>query len=268
MKRIDKDSIDSVRGRKLETGDEFNFRCSPDVACYNKCCRNLNLFLYPYDVIRLRANLGITSSEFLDEYTDVVMREENSIPDVLLRMADNDEKTCPFLTDAGCSVYPDRPDTCRSFPVEQGLMFGDGVDMFSSKGPGPERVFFFRPPDFCRGQEEDELWTVDDWISDQEAEIFSTMTAKWAELKSLFSEDPWGRDGPYSDKAKMTFMAAYNVDDFRAFVFESSFLKRFKVKPKIVKKIKANDLDMLKLGFGWIKLFLWGIEGKLVKLKR
>jgi Fe-S-cluster containining protein len=74
--------------------------------------------------------------------------EGNHFPDVLLRMADNESKTCPFLSDAGCTVYPDRPDTCRTFPVEHGMLF-----------TGPARrhreiVSFFRPPDFCQGQHE------------------------------------------------------------------------------------------------------------------
>jgi hypothetical protein len=58
----------------------------------------------------------------------------------------------------------------------------------------------------------------------------------------------------------MTFMAAYNVDRFREFVLGSSFLKRFKVKPELLMKIKKDDTQLMLLGFDWIQLFLWGIK--------
>ena len=123
MKYIDEKDLNNLPGIELKSGDSFAFRCHLGIACFNRCCRNLNLFLYPYDVIRLKAALGIDSDRFLDQYVDVILRDFNFFPDVLLHMADNAERTCPFLTDTGCSVYPDRPDTCRTFPVEQGLRY-------------------------------------------------------------------------------------------------------------------------------------------------
>ena len=123
MKNVDIDEIDKLPGRRIKEGETFCFRCHPEVSCFNRCCRNLNLFLYPFDVVRLKQCLGITSNVFLDEYVDVVLRPSNFFPEVLLRMAPTPEKTCPFLTDTGCSVYADRPDTCRIFPIEQGMLY-------------------------------------------------------------------------------------------------------------------------------------------------
>jgi len=144
MKYVDTEKIEKLPGRRLQKGDTFAFRCHPEVACFNRCCRNLNLFLYPYDVLRLKNNLGLTSGQFLDDYVDVVLRPGAFFPEVLLRMAENEEKTCPFLTTQGCSVYPDRPDTCRTFPVEQGNLYDAGT--------GKSRlVHFFRPPRFLPG---------------------------------------------------------------------------------------------------------------------
>ncbi len=91
------------------------------------------------------------------------------------------------------------------------------------------------------------------------------MTVRWAELRRLFQNDPWGAEGPTGARAKMTFMAAYNIDRFREFVFGSSFLKRFKVDPEVLRKIKKDDAALLLLGFDWIKLFLWGIRGRRIK---
>jgi hypothetical protein len=65
----------------------------------------------------------------------------------------------------------------------------------------------------------------------------------------------------------MAFMAVYNVDQFRDFVFQSSFLKRYKVKTAMLKKLKADDVDLLKFGFEWVKFFLWGIKSKHIRMR-
>ena len=261
MKSIDTDKIKTVTGKRLGTTETFHFRCHASLSCFNKCCRNLNLFLYPYDVLRLKNSLGISSDMFLDRHVDVVLREGNYFPEVLLRMADTSEKTCPFLTEAGCRVYPDRPDACRNFPVEHGVLFDE-------TGNVSERLSFFRPPEFCQGQFEGDEWTLDSWCDDQETIGYHEMTVRWAELKRLFQSNPWGAEGPSGSRAKMAFMATYNLDRFREFVLGSSFLKRYRVKPLLINKVRKDDTSLMSFGFAWVKLFLWGIETSLIKQKR
>ena len=258
MKSIDLNKLKDLPGRQIGEKDTFSFRCYPGIGCYNRCCRNLNLFLYPYDVLRLKNALDISSDEFLDRYVDVVLRSGNFFPEVLLRMAENKDKTCPFLVEAGCAVYADRPDTCRTFPIEQGILYG-------AAGEKETVVHLFRPPDFCLGQHEDRQWTVATWSRDQDAENYHKMTMRWAELKRRFQTDPWGAEGPEGQKAKMAFMATYNLDRFRDFVFNSSFLKRYKVKAVLLKKIKTNDEELLKFGFDWVKYYLWGTKSKIIR---
>jgi Fe-S-cluster containining protein len=260
MKNIDIDDIDNLPGIRIKKGDTFNFRCHPEVSCFNRCCRNLNLFLYPYDVVRLKQGLNLTSDEFLDDYVDVVLRPASFFPEVLLRMTRTPGKNCPFLTDSGCSVYPDRPDTCRNFPIEQGMLYDA-----QKKKDTP--VYFFRPPDFCRGPDEKKEWTIAEWSRDQEAELYHKMTLRWAEVQWMFQDDPWGLEGPEGSKAKMAFMATYNVDRFRDFIFQSSFLKRYKVKSALLKKLTTDDVQLLKFGFEWVKLFIWGIKSPNIRMR-
>jgi hypothetical protein len=260
MKKIDPDDIDPLPGVRIEDDDTFSFRCYPGIGCFNRCCRNLNLFLYPYDVLRLKDALGISSDAFLDKYVDIVLRPGNYFPEVLLRMSEDDEKTCPFLTPSGCSVYPERPHTCRTFPIEQGILY----DADTKKDV---LIYLYRPPEFCLGQYENDEWTRSTWTGDQDAGQHHKMTIRWAELKRLFQTDPWGQEGPQGSKAKMAFMAVYNVDQFRDFVFRSSFLKRYKVKTAMLKKLKAGDVDLLKFGFAWVKFFLWGIKSKHIRIR-
>jgi len=258
MKHIDIKNTDSLPPGVLKEGESFSFRCHSGLACFNKCCRNINLFLYPYDVLRLRKRLGISSDEFIDSYVDIVLRPSGFFPEVLLRMSENPEKTCPFLTETGCSVYSDRPDTCRTFPVEQGIYH-------DAKNNKNTLIHFFRPPGFCLGQHENKKWTAESWAKDQVASAHNKMTAMWADLASLFQNNPWEGEETNGPKAKMAFMATYNIDRFRDFIFTSSFLKRYIIKHELLTKIKNNDSELLKFGFIWVKYFLWGINTKNIR---
>lgn len=249
-----------MRGKRIRDKDTFLFSCHPGLVCFNKCCRNLNLFLYPYDIIRLKNRLGLSSVDFLDRYTDMVMREGNFFPDVLLRMAENEERTCPFLTQSGCSVYEDRPDTCRSFPVEHGIIFNASAN-------NAEAVHFFRPPDFCQGQYEKKTFTLKEWAMNQNAIQYNRMTALWADLKVLFRNDPWAAEGFEGARGKMAFMSTHNVDRFRDFIFNSSFLTRYKIKSALLKKIKKDDTELMMFGFLWVKYYIWGIQTQTIRLR-
>jgi Fe-S-cluster containining protein len=259
MRKIDIETPEKLPGRLIKKGDTFSFRCHSGLSCFNRCCRNLNLFLYPYDVLRLKNRLGVSSDSFLDKHVDVVMRDAGYFPEVLLRMSESKEKTCPFLTAAGCAVYSDRPHACRTFPLEQGLYYD------AEKGQSMV-VSFFRPPDFCLGQHEDRAWTVQSWMEDQAARDYHQMTARWSKLRQLFHEDPWGSEGPQGRKAKMAFMATYNIDRFREFIFNSSFLKRYRVTACVLKKMEADEVELLNFGFEWIKWFVWGIRTQHIRL--
>ena len=255
MKYIDIDELDGLPGQRLKETETFSFDCYPGIACFNRCCRNLNLFLYPYDVIRLKNSLGISSDPFLDQYVDVILRPDTFFPEVLLKMSDDAERSCSFLTPAGCKVYADRPDTCRKFPIEQAVFY----DAANKKA---ERLYFFKPPDFCRGPREEKRWIPAGWNQDPDDALYDRMTLQWAELKRLLQSNPWGKEGPEGPRAKMAFMATYNIDRLREFVFESSFLRRYKLKSDLLKKIRKDDTELLKLAFEWVKFFLWGIKSK------
>jgi Fe-S-cluster containining protein len=255
MKAIDAKDLAELPGVPLTPGETFTFRCHSGLACFNLCCRNLNLYLYPYDILRLKNRLAISSDAFLERHVDVVLRPGNFFPDVLLRMADTAERTCPFLSPSGCSVYPDRPDTCRTFPVERGLLY-------DAQTQTDTEIYFLRPPDFCLGPKEDKRWTVSGWMDDQEAGVHQAMTLGWAKLKRLFLNDPWGAEGPQGTRAKMAFMATYNIDRFREFVFASSFLERYRLKRDLLSRVKADDTELLKLGFDWVRFFLWGLPSR------
>ncbi|MBI5550396.1 MAG: YkgJ family cysteine cluster protein [Desulfobacterales bacterium] len=260
MKYIDDPQGQPVAGRPIGPEDTFRFRCHPQLACFNRCCHNLNLFVYPYDVLRLKRNLGISADQFIETYVDVVLREGNHFPEVVLRMAAADRAPCPFLTPQGCRVYADRPHTCRLFPMEQGARYAAATGR-------TEAVYFLRPPAFCLGPGEDRSLNVAAYIQEQQVQAYDPLTMAWAEVRRLFRDDPWGLEGPNGPKAKMAFMAAYNLDRFREFLFGSTFLKRYRVAPELVRKIRRDEEALLAFGFDWIRLFVFGIATPRIRPK-
>ena len=135
----------------LTAKTKFKFACHKGLSCYTQCCRKVNIWLLPYDVLRMKNALGISSEEFLLKYT-LPRKGQKGLPVLLLKMEDNEEKTCPFVTPDGCTIYPDRPWPCRAYPIEQTEKDGE--------------YHFIKFP-FCKGFEEEREWTVEEWIEDQ-----------------------------------------------------------------------------------------------------
>jgi Fe-S-cluster containining protein len=252
--------MDRLPGRRIRPGETFHFRCHPQIACFNQCCRNLNLLLYPYDLLRLRRGLNMTSEDFIDAYTNVVMRPGHYFPEMLLRMDDQQAGACPFVTADGCGVYADRPHTCRNFPMEQGALVEAGTQAVTP-------VYFFRPPDFCQGPASDQELTLADWARDQQSQRYDLMTLRWAQVRRWFEKNPWGTQGFNGPKGKMAFMAAYHLDRFREFIFQSTFTKRYRIKPKLLKKIHNSDTALLMFAFDWIAFFVWGRPSEQIRPK-
>lgn len=55
------------------------------------------------------------------------------------------------------------------------------------------------------------------------------------------------------ESRKMFFLACYNIDKFRDFVFNSTFLKRYDFPEQDIESIKNDDINLLQFGFEWLK---------------
>jgi hypothetical protein len=260
MKLLAAEALAELPGRRLGEAELFQFDCHERQPCFNRCCHNLRLFLYPLDVLRLKRHLAIDAEEFLERYTDAVLRPGAHFPDLLLRMAESAERPCPFLAPQGCRVYPQRPDTCRLFPLEQAVM---------RTGPAGRRevVHLLRPPEYCCGPSATRGWTPAAWGRRQQAGVYHPLMRHWSELAARFDQDPWAGQGPNGPTARMVFMAAYNLDAFRRFVFESTFLKRFRLPPERLAALRHNDEALLQISLDWIGLILWGLPSPRLRLR-
>lgn len=84
----------------LRPEDSFRFACHDRLDCFTRCCRDIAIFLTPYDILRLKKSLGISSEAFLRNYTATLVSEAG-LPVVLLKMRDDAAKSCPFVTPQG-----------------------------------------------------------------------------------------------------------------------------------------------------------------------
>ncbi len=227
--------------RVMDLEDTFNFECHPGLDCFTSCCRDVNIFLAPYDVIRLRHALKLNSAEFLDQYTHRLSKEGGVLPLVTLRM-NEDDQYCPFLDrDTGCTVYEHRPWSCRLFPLN---LEESGQFTYVC---GPERC----PGLLSHRTERIHRWLVDQGAAEyQDVHLLYGEVAAHPELAQLDVDNPAVRE--------MIFMATYDLDRFKDFVFQSSFLQKFDVPEETIFKALRYEVDLLKLGLDWIKFGLFG----------
>ncbi len=234
----------------------FKFNCHKNVSCFNMCCTDVNIFLTPYDIIRLKNNLKLSSQEFLERFTLLPIDENQNHPVVMLKMNTDENKSCPFVGPEGCSVYKDRPWSCRMFPL--------GVASPKDNGSGGGGEFYFEIEEpICKGHLEEKNWTVGEWMKAQAVDEYSEMGESFKEisLHDYFKE----KKQLTPAKLEMFYTVCYNIDKFREFVFGSSFLKRFEVDEEIVNEIKTDDEELLKFGFNWLKYCLFDEKTMRVK---
>ncbi len=227
----------------LSPDDTFRFSCYGDVPCFNKCCRDLNQFLTPYDILRLKNALEMTSSDFLSKYTLQHTGPESGLPVVTLKPADQRELVCPFVTEDGCRVYENRPASCRTYPLAR------LASRSRETGEITEHWALIRET-HCRGFEQDKTWIVRKWVKRQGLLEYNEMNDLLMEIISLQNQ----RDqGALDMKSRHMFhMACYDIDNFRVHIFEKGLLDDMKMDADHLESLK-EDTALLKFGMEWVK---------------
>jgi Fe-S-cluster containining protein len=249
LKEQKMNKLDVVEPVKLSLDSKFKFRCHKGIKCFTRCCSNIDILLTPYDVVRLKNRLGLSSEEFLEKYILMKVDEKSSHPYAMLRMNEDKERTCPFVTPEGCTVYRDRPANCRYYPIGQGTLRKQGKE-----GPYEEEFYFFIREPHCYGYHEKKQWTVASWRKDQEVDIYDGINREWKTVQ-LRKNLP-GHPELDEKKQMQFFMASYDADRFRRFIFESNFLNVFDIDEDTVEKLRHDDVELIKFGAKYIKYIM------------
>src|SRR5689334_8982655 len=83
----------------------FSYTCNRCMSC----CRSAHIALDPYEIARLACNRFLSTTEFIARYLTeggIVLRNR-------------EDTSCVMLGPDGCTVYADRPQICRTYPLKR-----------------------------------------------------------------------------------------------------------------------------------------------------
>jgi len=235
----------------IQKDDTFRFSCAPQVPCFNACCRDLNQFLTPYDIVRLKDHLQLASSDFLEQYCRRHTGPESGLPIVSLKPGETEALTCPFVTEAGCKVYANRPSSCRTYPLARTL------SRSRTTGAIFER-FMLISESHCLGFRQGRTQTVRQWIARQEIGIYNDFNDRLMEIISLKSRF---RPGPLDKESSHWFyLALYDLDSFRSEINQHGLLKGLELDAALLAEAQKEDTALLRVGIEWVKRALFGVD--------
>ncbi len=226
----------------LRPEDDFSFQCNENAGCFTRCCRDVTIFLTPYDILRMKNALNMSSGDFLAAYTATLIGD-TGLPVVALKMQDDDEKSCPFVRSSGCTIYPDRPWACRIYPLQP-----ESTPLTEKAG---KAYYSVMDVPFCLGLEAKETLSLAAYIEEQGLPVYMEMETQF---KKITTSERLTKEKITNKKIQeMYFLACYDLDGFRRFVLESTFLDRFDVEPQTVEVIKSDDVALYRFAIRWLE---------------
>ncbi len=229
----------------FEGSKKIQFRCHKEIACFNACCKNIDITLTPYDALRLKRRLGMTSGEFLLKYTLPFEMGPGDIAGIKMMPKENTSQ-CQFMTDEGCSVYADRPTACRYYPVAL-------VSMRKQNEYTDQDAYALVKEDHCLGHNEDRTLTIDEFRKEQGVEEYDELTRGWRQLILKKKSSGPSVGTPTKRSLQMFFMASYDLDRFKDFVTSDSFNEVYDLPEELKQKIQTDEVELMQFGFRLIR---------------
>ncbi|MHB8353529.1 MAG: YkgJ family cysteine cluster protein [Burkholderiales bacterium] len=228
----------------------IQFRCHKGIACFNACCKSIDIGLTPYDILRLKRRLGISSTEFLEHFTFPFEMEKDGIAGVKLKPVENGS-ACQFMTEDGCSVYEDRPSACRYYPVA--LLSMRRQDEYVDRD-----AYALVVEEHCLGHKEERHLTIDEYRKEQGLDEYDQLSRGWRQLilKKKSSGPTIGK--PSKRSLQLFFMTCYDVDRFRDFVASDVFNSLYDIPGSDLDKFLSDDVELMQFGFRFLRQVLFG----------
>ena len=230
----------------------IKFSCHKGIGCWNACCSNIDISLTPYDVLRMKTRLGITSTEFLRDYTVPYEMEKDGIAGVKFRPVEGGT-ACRFMRPEGCDIYADRPTACRYYPVA--LLSMRKQDEYVDRDS-----YAIVEEEHCKGHLEGRSISIGDYRKEQGLEEYDELARGWRQLvlKKKSSGPTIGK--PSLRSRQLFFMACYDVDRFREFVQSEAFAKLFELPNDEKQVLLQDDVALLQFAFRFLRQVLFGEE--------
>jgi uncharacterized protein len=113
---------------------------------------------------------------------------------------------CPFVTKDGCSVYPDRPASCRMYPLARAISRSRETGLI-------QEYYALIEEDHCKGFVQNTGQTVRQWLAGQAVDRHNRYNDKLIELISLKNRIIPGKLPDV--QADLFYLALYDLDEFR-----------------------------------------------------
>ena len=255
---------------ELTLDTEIQFHCHRNVRCFNACCESIDITLTPYDILRLKQRLDMSSSEFVSKFTIPFALDHHNMPGLKLATKPR-TRECVFLSEEGCSIYKDRPAACRYYAL--GSM---GV---RKKGKSAvEDIYFIVKEEHCLGHFEQRNLTVGEYREEQGCVEYDENNHGWRDiiLKKRSSGPTVGT--PSQRSLQLFDMCSYDLDSFREFIQTDGFEQVFELADDEKKQLIEDDKKLLQFAYRFLKQVLFGektismkadaMEARLGRVKR
>ncbi len=238
-----------VLPQRLDEDSQIRFRCHKGISCFNACCRNADVTLTPYDILRLKDRLGLSVTEFLQQHTVLFEMDADRLPGVKLRT--DDEGACRLMMEDGCSVYQDRPTACRYYPVGH-------LAMRPKDSASAEHHYVLIQEEHCKGHLEDRHLSIGQYREEQGLLPYDEMNRGWYELllKKKSAGPTVGK--PPELSLQLFFMACYDQDRFRRFVQSDAFKKMYILGQGDYAKLAQDEIALMEFGYRFLRQVLFG----------
>ncbi len=221
----------------------FAFACHPGISCFTECCRELDLALSPYDVLRLKSALAVTSGQFLERYVIIEQQQDQILPICYLTMIDDGRASCVFVNQQGCSVYPDRPGSCRAYPLGRGGACSDGGEVIES-------LVLLREP-HCKGFTEPVAQTAQTYLQEQGLTLYNRFNDA---LLPLYQHQSIRNKTfhPTPQQLDQYILVLYDIDRFRQELVSGHIHLPSPLHTRQLRGVAGSDEDLLLLGVEWL----------------
>ncbi|MBE0582800.1 MAG: YkgJ family cysteine cluster protein, partial [Desulfofustis sp.] len=183
----------------------FSFGCHPDVACFTRCCHELELAVSPYDVLRIRQATGLSSADVLARYVIIEQETDDIFPRMYLTMVDDGAASCVFLGKNGCLIYHHRPGACRMYPLGRATV---------KNGTEIDEHFVLLHEPHCLGFHQQQITTAAGYLQSQELAPYNRFNDRLAEITQ---HDRIKQGLRLSDNQCRAFiLALFDLDSFRS----------------------------------------------------
>ena len=225
---------------RIQKDELFTFSCHPEVNCFTDCCRQLELALTPYDVLRLKQETKLDSSTFLERYVIQEQEAEDAFPRFYLTMVDDGQASCVFVADTGCTVYPGRPGACRAYPMGRAAIRQEDNSM--------REFFVLLKESHCHGFQEESKQTAGKYSKGQGLEDYNSFNDKVA----ILLQHEKIRHGMQltEEQTRYFVLALYDLDNFRTQLNKGKLPNQEKYATR--KSLCTDDEQLLLFGIEWL----------------